>query len=211
MSTPPSHLPLQNNTPESNSEDSYLLEDDNANVDSINNASLQTGRTVAGSTQHVTSNYDTFPDDSSDREFHQLESEDEKEKYKANNDEKIRQEVEKEQQNAEKRRHEANIRRKVGICFSGGGIRSGVFATGVLCGLIQPDNNEEVKIKDDEISPHSFRRNDSDYIISCVSGGGYTGSSFIYWARSHATKISSWFNKYLIIIEKMLDFWQDII
>lgn len=50
---------------------------------------------------------------------------------------------------------------KIGIAFSGGGIRSAAFCSGVLRRLLQ----KKVKI---------------DY-LSCVSGGGYTGSAYLDW------------------------------
>ena len=50
---------------------------------------------------------------------------------------------------------------KVGLAFSGGGIRSAAFCSGVLRRLLQRD----VQV---------------DY-LSCVSGGGYTGTAFLDW------------------------------
>ena len=50
---------------------------------------------------------------------------------------------------------------KVGLAFSGGGIRSAAFCSGVLRRLLQ--RNVHV-----------------DY-LSCVSGGGYTGTAFLDW------------------------------
>ena len=50
---------------------------------------------------------------------------------------------------------------KTGLAFSGGGIRSAAFCSGVLRRLLQ----KNVKI---------------DY-LSCVSGGGYTGTAYLDW------------------------------
>ena len=50
---------------------------------------------------------------------------------------------------------------KLGLAFSGGGIRSAAFCSGVLRRLLQ----KNVKM---------------DY-LSCVSGGGYTGSAYMDW------------------------------
>ena len=49
----------------------------------------------------------------------------------------------------------------IGLAFSGGGIRSAAFCSGVLRRLLK----RKVKI---------------DY-LSCVSGGGYTGTAFLDW------------------------------
>lgn len=50
---------------------------------------------------------------------------------------------------------------KVGLAFSGGGIRSAAFCSGVLRRLLQRNAN-------------------LDY-LSTVSGGGYTGSAYVDW------------------------------
>ncbi len=50
---------------------------------------------------------------------------------------------------------------KLGVAFSGGGIRSAAFCSGVLRRLIS-------------------RKKEPDY-LSCVSGGGYTGSAYVHW------------------------------
>ena len=55
---------------------------------------------------------------------------------------------------------------KLGVAFSGGGIRSAAFCSGVLRRLIESKNNEP------------------DY-LSCVSGGGYTGSAYVQWKYCH--------------------------
>lgn len=67
-----------------------------------------------------------------------------------------------------------------GIGFSGGGVRSASFCSGVLWELMKHPRAP--------VGPH-----DESYIelpkgvlpkyISCVSGGGYIGSSFLYWVR----------------------------
>ena len=48
-----------------------------------------------------------------------------------------------------------------GLAFSGGGIRSAAFCSGVLSRLLE----SEVEV---------------DY-LSCVSGGGYTGTAYLDW------------------------------
>ena len=57
---------------------------------------------------------------------------------------------------------------KFGLSFSGGGVRSAAFCSGVLRRLLQ----KEVRI---------------DY-LSCVSGGGYTGSAYVDWKYRHDKK-----------------------
>lgn len=54
---------------------------------------------------------------------------------------------------------------KVGLAFSGGGVRSAAFCSGVLRRLLQ-------------------RNADLDY-LSSVSGGGYTGSAYMDWKFRH--------------------------
>ena len=55
-----------------------------------------------------------------------------------------------------------------GLAFSGGGIRSAAFCSGVLRRLLQRD-----------VEP--------DY-LSCVSGGGYTGTAYLDWKYRHNKK-----------------------
>lgn len=55
--------------------------------------------------------------------------------------------------------------RKFGVAFSGGGIRSAAFCSGALRRLIDTNN-------------------EPDY-LSCVSGGGYTGSAYVQWKYHH--------------------------
>lgn len=57
---------------------------------------------------------------------------------------------------------------KTGLAFSGGGIRSAAFCSGVLRRLLQ----KSVKI---------------DY-LSCVSGGGYTGTAYLDWKCRNGKK-----------------------
>lgn len=57
---------------------------------------------------------------------------------------------------------------KTGVAFSGGGIRSAAFCSGVLRRLLQKD----VKI---------------DY-LSCVSGGGYTSTAYLDWKYRNGKK-----------------------
>ena len=52
-----------------------------------------------------------------------------------------------------------------GLAFSGGGIRSAAFCSGVLRRLLQ----REVKVN----------------YLSCVSGGGYTGTAYLDWKYRH--------------------------
>ena len=53
--------------------------------------------------------------------------------------------------------------KSVGIAFSGGGIRSAAFCSGVLRRMLQ----EKLSL--------------GDVYLSCVSGGGYTGAAFLDW------------------------------
>ncbi|KAJ7385139.1 hypothetical protein OS493_017512 [Desmophyllum pertusum] len=55
-----------------------------------------------------------------------------------------------------------------GLAFSGGGIRSAAFCSGVLRRLLQ-------------------RKTKIDY-LSCVSGGGYTGTAYLDWKYRHGKK-----------------------
>ena len=57
---------------------------------------------------------------------------------------------------------------KVGLAFSGGGVRSAALCSGVLRRLLQ--HNADV-----------------DY-LSCVSGGGYTGTSYLDWKYRHGKR-----------------------
>ena len=54
---------------------------------------------------------------------------------------------------------------RTGLAFSGGGIRSAAFCSGVLRRLLQ----REVKVD----------------CLSCVSGGGYTGTAYLDWKYRH--------------------------
>ena len=66
---------------------------------------------------------------------------------------------------------------KIGLAFSGGGVRSAAFCSGVLRRLLQ----KNVKI---------------DY-LSCVSGGGYTGSAYMDWKYRHGkTDDKSWHQEF---------------
>ena len=56
---------------------------------------------------------------------------------------------------------ELSNKMKFGVGFSGGGIRSAAFCSGVLRKLIFHDKEPDV--------------------LSCVSGGGYTGSAYVQW------------------------------
>ena len=57
---------------------------------------------------------------------------------------------------------------RVGLAFSGGGIRSAAFCSGVLRRLLQ----RKVKIHN----------------MSCVSGGGYTGTAYLDWKYRNGQK-----------------------
>ena len=57
---------------------------------------------------------------------------------------------------------------QTGLAFSGGGIRSAAFCSGVLRRLLQ--HNTKI-----------------DY-LSCVSGGGYTGMAYLDWKYRHGNK-----------------------
>lgn len=57
---------------------------------------------------------------------------------------------------------------RIGVAFSGGGIRSASLCSGVLRRLLQ----KKVNI---------------DY-LSCVSGGGYTGTAYLDWKYRHGKK-----------------------
>ena len=57
------------------------------------------------------------------------------------------------------------------MAFSGGGIRSAAFCSGVLCRLLE----KEVEV---------------DY-LSCVSGGGYTGTAYLDWKYHEENKEES--------------------
>jgi predicted patatin/cPLA2 family phospholipase len=50
--------------------------------------------------------------------------------------------------------------KKFGVAFSGGGIRSAAFCSGVLRRLITKKKEPD--------------------LLSCVSGGGYTGSAYMH-------------------------------
>ena len=67
--------------------------------------------------------------------------------------------------------------RQTGLAFSGGGIRSAAFCSGVLRRLLQ----RETRI---------------DY-LSCVSGGGYTGSAYVDWKyRKHNVDDPKWHQEF---------------
>jgi hypothetical protein len=58
--------------------------------------------------------------------------------------------------------------KKFGVAFSGGGIRSAAFCSGVLRRLIT-------------------KKKEPDF-LSCVSGGGYTGSAYVQWKYHKGTQ-----------------------
>ena len=66
---------------------------------------------------------------------------------------------------------------KTGVAFSGGGIRSAALCSGVLRRLLQ-------------------RGVEADY-LSCVSGGGYTGTAYVDWKYRHEQKDDpSWHKRF---------------
>eukprot|EP00741_Cyanophora_paradoxa_P000866 tig00000448_g836.t1 len=79
-----------------------------------------------------------------------------------------------------------------GVCFSGGGIRSASFCSGVLCWLASSN-----------LLPHV------DY-ISGVSGGGFVACSFADWAVHNPGDVRTWIGAYMANFERncgyMLDF-----
>ena len=64
------------------------------------------------------------------------------------------------------------VKRKFGVAFSGGGIRSAAFCSGVLRRLIFKDKEPDV--------------------LSCVSGGGYTGSAYVQWKHHKKQNPKEW-------------------
>ena len=72
---------------------------------------------------------------------------------------------------------------ETGLAFSGGGIRSAAFSSGVLRRLLQ-------------------RNTKIDY-LSCVSGGGYTGSAYLEWKyRNGKVDKPEWHQKFFEQMKK---------
>ena len=72
---------------------------------------------------------------------------------------------------------------ETGLAFSGGGIRSAAFSSGVLRRLLQ-------------------RSTKIDY-LSCVSGGGYTGSAYLEWKyRNNKVDKPEWHQKFFEQMKK---------
>ena len=63
-------------------------------------------------------------------------------------------------------------KREFGVAFSGGGIRSAAFCSGALRRLILRDKEPDV--------------------LSCVSGGGYTGSAYVQWKHHKKQNPKEW-------------------
>ena len=63
-------------------------------------------------------------------------------------------------------------KREFGVAFGGGGIRSAAFCSGVLRRLI-------------------FKNKEPD-VVSCVSGGGYTGSAYVQWKHHKKQNPKEW-------------------
>ncbi|XP_028408585.1 uncharacterized protein LOC114531134 [Dendronephthya gigantea] len=79
---------------------------------------------------------------------------------------------------------------KLGVAFSGGGIRSAAFCSGVLRRLLKK-----------EAEP--------DY-LSCVSGGGYTGSAYVEWKYRNGSS-SDWTERFFENMRKRAGYfcnWQ---
>ena len=62
--------------------------------------------------------------------------------------------------------------KKFGVAFGGGGIRSAAFCSGVLRRLILQNKEPDV--------------------VSCVSGGGYTGSAYVQWKYRKGQNSKEW-------------------
>ena len=75
---------------------------------------------------------------------------------------------------------EKNRKLELGVAFSGGGIRSAAFCSGVLRRLIGTENEPDV--------------------LSCVSGGGYTGSAYVQWKyrQGNGSSPKDWAEKFFI-------------
>ena len=70
------------------------------------------------------------------------------------------------------------MRGKFGVAFSGGGIRSAAYCSGVLRWLIEKSEKKP------------------DY-LSCVSGGGYTGSAYVQWEYSQRKQeVMTWASEF---------------
>jgi hypothetical protein len=98
-----------------------------------------------------------------------------------------------------------------GIACSGGGIRSCSFASGVVCALVNEfktekkekarleEKNQEVVVKLPTGLPKFF---------SCVSGGGYLGSSFLSFARANPSAHPSvWISNYFCQMRKNVGYY----
>jgi hypothetical protein len=79
-----------------------------------------------------------------------------------------------------------------GLASSGGGIRSCSFASGVLCALL----DSELLKKRNGGERNKYIPSGLPKYMSCVSGGGYMGSSFLSWARIHAGNPRDWASTY---------------
>ena len=64
------------------------------------------------------------------------------------------------------------VNRRFGVAFGGGGIRSAAFCSGALRRLIFKDKEPDV--------------------VSCVSGGGYTGSAYVQWKYHKGQRPKEW-------------------
>jgi len=67
-----------------------------------------------------------------------------------------------------------------GCGMSGGGIRSAAFCSGALWALMNQSMLPPKHLKDNAIA---LPRGKIPKFYSCVSGGGYIGASFLWWAR----------------------------
>ena len=81
-------------------------------------------------------------------------------------------------------------RPRVGVCFSGGGLRAAAFCSGVLEELLDFNNGRPV---DGGRPTAVFHR------LSTVSGGGYIGSSFLDWMLNKGggwSQVNTWKARY---------------
>ena len=69
------------------------------------------------------------------------------------------------------------MRGEFDVAFSGGGIRSAAYCSGVLRWLIEKSEKKP------------------DY-LSCVSGGGYTGSAYVQWEYSRKQEVMRWASEF---------------
>lgn len=102
---------------------------------------------------------------------------------------------------------------KIGLGLSGGGVRSAAFVSGVLWGLINLIPIEEDDRSDDIFNGGrsvSLPQGHMPKFISCVSGGGYVGSSFTYWSRvKRGADPREWSEEYFERMRKGIGYYWD--